>query len=100
VPSDPILQVGSPGTINATYNDTNAQGQMVLIYDIVDVLAGTNDPPVIHLVGSNPVTIEVDSIYTDTGATATDDIDGDITGSIVTINSVDNTTLGTYSVTI
>lgn len=99
VPSDQILQVESPGSINATYNDTNALGQRVLIYDTVDILVGTNDPPVITLLGSNPVTIEVGSIYTDAGATALDDIDGNITDQIVVLNSVDNMTVGTYTVT-
>lgn len=96
--NDQILQVESPGTINATYNDTNAQGQRVLIYDIIDVLIGTNDPPVITLLGSNPVTIEAGSVYTDAGATALDDLDGNITDQIVTLNSVDNMTVGTYTV--
>lgn len=97
--TDGILEVDSPGTINATYNDTNAQGQRILIYDIIDVLAGTNEPPVLTLLGSDLVTVEVDSIYTDAGATALDDIDGDITDRIVTLNSVNNATVGTYTVT-
>jgi len=38
-------------------------------------------------------------IYIDAGATAFDTHDGDLTGSIVTINPVDNTTVDTYTVT-
>src|SRR4030042_3606086 len=56
-------------------------------------------PPAITLNGDNPVTIVVGSEYTDAGATALDDIDGDITGSIAVNNPVDISTLGTYSVT-
>jgi hypothetical protein len=37
--------------------------------------------------------------YTDAGATASDNVDGDITGSIVTVNSVNTGSLGTYNVT-
>jgi len=97
--SDPILQVELSGTINAIYNDTNNLGQYILLYSTIDVLNVTNDPPVITLLGSSPVTIELGSIYIDAGATALDDIDGDITDLIITANSVDNTTVGTYNVT-
>ncbi|MDO8726722.1 MAG: DUF5011 domain-containing protein [Candidatus Methanoperedens sp.] len=55
--------------------------------------------PVITLLDSTPITIEVGSVYIDAGATALDNYDGDLTGSIVTVNHVDNTTVGTYSVT-
>jgi hypothetical protein len=55
--------------------------------------------PVITLNGDNPVTVVVGSEYTDASATASDDIDGDITGSIVVNNPVDTSAVGTYSVT-
>jgi len=57
-------------------------------------------PPVITLVGANPQTIEVDDPYVELGATATDDVDGDITGLIVIDASAVNTaTVGSYQVT-
>jgi hypothetical protein len=34
------------------------------------------------------VSLELGSIYTDAGATALDNIDGDITANIVTVNSL------------
>jgi len=37
---------------------------------------------VITLLGDATVNINVGDIYTDAGATATDDVDGDITGAI------------------
>jgi len=55
--------------------------------------------PVITLSGEDPVNIEVGTIYTDDGATALDNYDGDITSSIVTVNPVDADTVGTYTVT-
>ena len=39
--------------------------------------------PVITLVGDDPVAITVGDAYVDAGATATDDVDGDITANIV-----------------
>src|SRR5438093_8602829 len=56
-------------------------------------------PPVITLLGSNPVTVQVGSTYTDAGATATDNVDGVLTSKIVTVNPVNTGVVGTYTVT-
>lgn len=53
--------------------------------------------PVITLVGDNPDTTYLNVAYTDPGATATDNIDGDITSKITVSGTVDTTTIGTYS---
>jgi hypothetical protein len=42
--------------------------------------------------------VEVGSVYTDAGATASDNYDGVITSSIVTVNPVNTSVLGTYTV--
>ena len=55
--------------------------------------------PVITITGDATVTIEVGSTYTDAGATALDNYDGDITSSIVTVNNVDTSVVGTYTIT-
>ena len=54
--------------------------------------------PVITLTGSD-VSQEVGGSYTDAGATALDNIDGDITSNIATVNPVDPSTVGVYTVT-
>lgn len=56
-------------------------------------------PPVITLVGSATVTLECGSNYTEEGATASDDRDGDITGSVVVDGTVDTATPGVYLIT-
>ncbi len=56
-------------------------------------------PPVITLNGENPVNLIVGNTYTDTGATATDNVDGDITALIQTASTVDTSTAGNYTVT-
>src|SRR3989344_291560 len=56
-------------------------------------------PPVITLVGAAEVEVLVGETYEDAGATAEDDVDGDITSSIATDNLVDTSILGTYTVT-
>ena len=62
--------------------------------------APPNDqPPTITLLGEPTVDIEQGSAYTDAGATAVDEEDGDITSSIVVDNPVDEDSVGTYAVT-
>ena len=53
----------------------------------------------ITLLGEATVTLEVGTSYTDSGATASDNYDGDITSNIVSVNTVDTSTIGTYTVT-
>jgi len=55
--------------------------------------------PEITLLGDNPMTIEVGSTFTDPGATALDNYDGDLTSSIVVSGSVDTSTIGSYTLT-
>lgn len=55
--------------------------------------------PVITVLGSSTVTVTVGHLYEDAGATATDNIDGNITAQIVTVNPVNTSILGTYTVT-
>lgn len=55
--------------------------------------------PVITLVGSTPITLVAGSPYIDEGATAWDDVDGDISRAIITHNPVDPNLSGTYTVT-
>ena len=55
-------------------------------------------PPVITLKGDSPVTIGLGSTYVDTGATATDDVDGDLISSIIVVNTVDTSAAGSYKV--
>jgi len=58
------------------------------------------EPPVITLIGDNPQFLNLFDSYTELGATALDDVDGDITGDIVIDSSSVNTSVhGSYSVT-
>ena len=54
--------------------------------------------PAIQLIGSDEI-IEVNSVYTDKGATAYDNLEGDISGAIVVNNGVDVSQTGVYFVT-
>jgi hypothetical protein len=55
-------------------------------------------PPVITLTGSSTINLTVGDTFTDPGATATDDVDGNITSSISISGSVDTSTAGTYTI--
>lgn len=56
-----------------------------------------NIPPTISVIGDNPITIYIDSEYTDSGATATDNFDGIV--PIISTGSVDTNTIGIYTIT-
>jgi len=55
--------------------------------------------PTITLLGDSSVTISVGDTYTDAGATAHDTRYGDITSDIVTVNIVNTSVAGTYTIT-
>jgi len=81
-------------------NDGNGRVDAYAAVTYNPSLTPDTTPPVIILTGSNPQIIEVDSIYTELGATASDNYDGDISVSIVIDASAVNTSiLGDYSVT-
>ncbi|HPO13124.1 MAG TPA: DUF5011 domain-containing protein, partial [Candidatus Hydrogenedentes bacterium] len=78
----------------------------VRIYDdVVDIgaverqLPPDTTPPVITLLGDPLVSHECGVPYTDAGATAEDDIDGDITADIQVTGTVDSATPGVYTLT-
>jgi MYXO-CTERM domain-containing protein len=86
------------GTYTVTYNVSDAAGNVAAqVTRTVQVTADVT-VPVITLIGSN-VSLELGSIYTDAGATASDNIDGDISATIVTVSDVNTGAVGTYTVT-
>jgi len=64
--------------------------------NVVPVITVT--PPTGSFAGTNAF-VNVGDSYSDAGATATDNIDGNITSSIVTVNPVNTAVVGTYTVT-
>ncbi len=87
------------GSYAVTYNVTDSLGnpavQVTRTVDVVDTTA-----PVITLLGANPQTIEVGSPYVELGASAIDNYDGGISGSIVVDSSAVNTAVvGSYAAT-
>jgi len=95
--------------------DTNTVGTYVVTYNVNDAAGNAADevlrtidvsvvvditPPVITLIGSTTINLTVGDAYTEQGATATDDTDGDISANVVIGGATVNTnTVGTYVVT-
>ena len=92
------VDISTIGTYTITYNVSDASGnaavEVIRTVNVVDITL-----PVISLLGDATVDIEVGTTYNDAGATASDNYDGDITDDIVTVNNVDTSTIGTYTVT-
>jgi hypothetical protein len=87
------------GSYTITYDVSdsagNAAAQVTRTVNVVDTTK-----PVITLAGANPQIIPLGGAYTEPGATATDNVDGDISGNIVIDASGVNTAVaGSYTVT-
>ena len=92
------VDTSSPGSYNVTYDVTDSDGYAAQV--IRTVIVEDNTPPVITLIGNNPQVLEIDEAYVESGATAIDSLDGDISGNIdINATSVDASTVGDYFVT-
>ena len=93
------VNVNAVGTYTVTYNVSDAAGNAATqVTRTVNITADVT-VPVITRVGDTTVSLELGSIYTDTGATAADNIDGDLTANIAVVSTVDVNIVGTYTVT-
>ncbi len=54
--------------------------------------------PVIKVLGSNPITVKIGTNHTDKGATARDNLGGDLTESVVVTSNVNTRVDGSYTV--
>lgn len=84
--------------INSLQNQ-NSGSQTSNTTDSTNSQANDTTPPVISINGDASLELNVGDTYTDAGASASDDTDGDLTGSIITSGSVDTSISGTYTIT-
>lgn len=97
---DPV-NTAVEGNYTVTYNTTDAAGNMAeqVTRDVI-VSTGDTIAPVISLVGDTSISIELNGTFSDPGATATDNTDGDISSTIeADTSTVDTTVAGHYIVT-
>ena len=98
--------IGVSGTVNAgavgsyilTYNVSDSSGNAAATVTRTVNVADTG-APVISILGANPLNHELNTAYTDPGATASDAVDGNLTAGIVTVNNVNSNVAGSYTVT-
>ncbi len=97
--------------INSSDVNTSSAGSYEVIYTVSDnsgntavkkrsvVVSTDNTPPVITLKGSNPMNVPRNGNYNEPGATAHDNLDGDITNKINITGSVNTSNVGQYTIT-
>jgi hypothetical protein len=97
------INTDNAGVFTITYNVTDAAGNIAVeVVRNVNVITEDITAPVIRLIGEPEITLEVGGVkYKDAGATADDNVQGDLTEAIVIegVDSVDTATIGTYIVT-
>jgi hypothetical protein len=72
--------------------------RLALIKMTDDYVEIDDEAPVLTILGENPIYIKQNDIYMDEGATAEDNVDGDLTSAIVVDNQVDTSNVGAYGV--
>jgi len=83
------------GSYTITYIAEDTSGNSATatrVVNVVDTVA-----PVIVVSGEDPINIGIDSVYTDAGATATDNVDGTV--AVTSSGSVNTAALGSYTIT-
>jgi len=71
----------------------NAASEVTRLVNVVDTTA-----PVIALTGAASVVHEAGTSYSDAGARATDNIEGDLSGGITVVSTVNTASVGSYTV--
>ncbi len=89
-----FVNVGQLGVYTLTYSVTDTAGNEAIATRNVSIVDTT--PPLITLLGQNPVTVSFGSAYSDPGASAYDIVDGDVTSSIVFTPPANASAPGSY----
>ncbi len=91
-----VQDFNAPVTYSVTAENGNVQEWT--IHTNVNSTTDTTKP-IITLVGANPQNITIGTTYTELGATASDNIDGDITANITITGNVNTNIAGDYAIT-
>ena len=91
------VQTNTLGSYEITYSATDQSGNTAFIIrtiNVIDILQ-----PNITLNGATSLTIYLGATYTEQGAIANDNVDGDISSSIIISGVVDISSVGIYQIT-
>ncbi|HZJ14201.1 MAG TPA: immunoglobulin-like domain-containing protein [Chthoniobacteraceae bacterium] len=91
------VNTAAVGSNTRTYTVSDFAGNITQVERIVLIVDTT--PPVITLLGANPLTVELPATYVEPGATAADTVAGDLTAAIQVSSNVNLGAIGTYTVT-
>jgi hypothetical protein len=95
-----MIDVDDSGGVDLAMGGVPIPGVGVFLNDGFGNLGrGDAVPPEMIIRGDNPFNVPARSTFVDPGVTATDNIDGDISSSVITTGNVDSAVVGTYSVT-
>ncbi|MFA6259848.1 MAG: immunoglobulin-like domain-containing protein [Bacteroidia bacterium] len=86
------------GACNSNFTISPVSATIGVYEDYGMYIGNDGIKPVITLVGPSNMTSELNNAYLDPGATAIDNIQGDVSSSIQAINNIDITHLGYYTV--
>ena len=96
----PTESIQSFNSVTLEFPDSGGHlSSLVLITQSYDQNVLDTEAPVITLIGESTISINQDETYTELGATATDNVNGDLTASIIIESEVDSSSPGTYTVT-
>lgn len=90
------VNTATPGEYTITYKVSDLAGNEAT--EIRAIIVKDEVAPEITLNGNNPINLYVDDEYVEPGATAIDDIDGDLTEQIKITGEADTSTSGKYTV--
>ena len=100
------VNTNSVGNYSITYNVSDSAGnsavqviRTVTVNPQPVVVTPDTTKPIITLIGESNITLIQGTVYTEAGATAFDNIDGNISANIVINSSVDVNTTGVYTIT-
>ncbi len=97
VVSSGVVDSTTIGTYTITYSAVDAAGNITIpVIRTINVVADTV-APVITLFGASTINVTQGDTYSDSGASALDNVDGSVT--VVSSGTVDTTTVGTYIIT-
>jgi parallel beta-helix repeat protein len=83
------------GTTKVTFSTSDNTGNTAT--GLANVLVTDQTKPVITLLGNATINHRVGTLYSDAGATAADNVNGDISGQIAVSGAVDTTVEGVYT---
>ncbi|WP_320178492.1 immunoglobulin-like domain-containing protein [Roseovarius pacificus] len=89
---------GGPASILGQGQYRTNGGELYSNVDTVTLQGVDNKPPEITLLGNNPEEVTQGSAYRDAGATANDNVDGDVSANIQVSSNVNTAQVGTYVV--